>query len=82
MVNFQCYYQDIHYVDKIKLKLAKKRRRIKQPMVGARHTFRLEAKRDNWLDINGEESYLEPVTNTKSPFVLEQVNILGLTESV
>ena len=82
MVDFQCHCQDIHCVDKIKLEPARKRRRTKQPVVGARHTFRSEAKRDDWLDIDGEESYFEPIANTNSPFVLEQVSILGLTGSV
>ena len=82
MVDFQYHCQDIHCVDKIKLEPARKRRRTKQPVVGARHTFRSEAKRDDWHDIDGEESYLEPVANTNNPLVLEQVSILGLTGSV
>ena len=82
MVDFQCHCQDIHCVDKIKLEPARKRCRIKQPVVGARHTFRSEAKRDDWLDIECEESYLEPVANTENPLVLEQVSILDLTRSV
>ena len=82
MVDFQYHCQDIYCVNKIKLEPAKKRRRTKQPVVGVRHTFRLEAKRDNWLDIDCEENYLEPIANTNKPLILKQVNIFNLIRSV
>ena len=69
-------------MDKTKLEPARKRRRIKQSVVKARHAFRSEAKMDDWLDIDGKESYPEPVDNASNLFVLEQVSILDLTGSV
>ena len=81
MVDFQCHCQDIHCVDKIKLEPARKRRRIKQSVLGARHSFRSEARRDDWFDVDGEESYLEPVANTNNPLVIKQVSMLGPTGS-
>ena len=84
MVRSECFShrQDIHCVDKIKLEPARKRCQIKKPVVEVRHAFRSEAKMDDWLEFDGEESYPKPVDNTNSPFVLKQVNILGLIESV
>ena len=82
MVDFQCHCQDIHSVDKIKLEPARKRRRIKKSMTEARHAFHSEVKMDDWLGIDRGESYPKPVNITNNPFVLEQVSLLDLTESV
>ena len=69
-------------MDKIKLEPARKRRRIKQSTLGTRHTFRSEAKRDDWFDVDGKENYLEPIANTNNPLIIKQVSMLGLTGSV
>ena len=58
-------------MDRIKLKLVRRRRQINQPVVEAKHGCCSKAKSDHWLNIYNGETHPERVDETMALFMPE-----------